>query len=265
MIRLAINGVAGRMGTRILTMSLGDPNFIIAAGLEPATSKLLGTDLGELAKVDKLGVAVSAIPVGAVDVMIDFSSPPGTLAALDWCTQNNTPLVICTTGLAAIHHERISAAASQIAVLRSANMSVGVNVLLRVVAEVAKVLGRDYDCEITETHHRFKADAPSGTALTLLDAILEATNRNRAEHVVYGRQGMTGQRPTGQIGVHALRLGDTVGEHSVSFGSLGETITISHSAHTRDVFAAGALRAAAWMVGKPAGLYSMKDVLFSAR
>lgn len=262
MIRLAINGVAGRMGTKILSLAHNDPRFKVVAGLEPPASKLLGTDLGELARIDKLGVCVSAEPASAVDVMIDFSSPQGTLSALDYCTRHKTPLVICTTGLGALHNERIAAAVKEIAVLRSANMSVGVNVLLRIVTEVAQALGKEYDCEIAETHHRFKADAPSGTALALLDAVLEATHRNRAEHVIYGRQGQTGPRPAGQIAVHALRLGDTVGEHSVSFGSLGETITISHSAHTRDIFATGALRAAAWIAGKPARLYSMKDVLF---
>jgi len=136
-----------------------------------------------------------------------------------------------------------------------------VNLLFKLAAQVAAALGEDYDIEIVEAHHRFKADAPSGTAIALRDAIIQATGRDPDEDVIYGRHGLTGQRPARQIGMHALRLGDTVGEHEIHFGNLGETLVLKHSAHTRDTFVQGALRAAAWLVGKPPGRYSMHDVL----
>jgi len=194
-------------------------------------------------------------------VLIDFSSPAGTAHWLEHCITYRRAIIIGTTGHTPEQLARIEAATSSIPVLKASNMSVGVNLLFKLAAQVAAVLGDDYDVEIVEAHHRFKADAPSGTAITLRDAIIQATGRDPDEDVVYGRHGNTGQRPQRQIGVHALRLGDTVGEHEIHFGNLGETITLKHSAHTRDTFVQGALRAAAWLAGKPAGRYDMHDVL----
>jgi 4-hydroxy-tetrahydrodipicolinate reductase len=192
--------------------------------------------------------------------MIDFSLPEGTLACLGACRTGGVGMVIGTTGLTASMLAALADAASTIPIVHTANYSVGVNVLLQIVGQVAKALGSDYDIEISETHHRFKKDAPSGTALALARAICAALGKDAGEALVYGRGGQAPRKP-GEIGMHALRVGDTVGEHTVHFGCLGETVTIAHSAHTRDTFARGALRAAQWLQGQGPGMYSMKDVL----
>jgi 4-hydroxy-tetrahydrodipicolinate reductase len=169
-------------------------------------------------------------------------------------------MVIGTTGLTESQLAEVADAAGSIPIVQAPNMSVGVNLLFRLAGQVAKALGAEYDVEITETHHRFKKDAPSGTALALARSICDATGRELADVAVHGRSGES-PRKAGEIGMHALRLGDTVGEHRVDFGCLGETVTVMHSAHSRDTFARGALRAAEWVVGRPAGLYTMLDVL----
>jgi 4-hydroxy-tetrahydrodipicolinate reductase len=188
--------------------------------------------------------------------------PGATLHWLTYARSQKKPMVIGTTGHASDQLAAIEQASRDIPILKAPNMSVGVNLLLRVVGQVAKALGPPYDVEIVESHHRFKADAPSGTALALLDAICRATGRNRDKEAIFGRRGQTGQRPAGQIGVHALRLGDVVGQHDIHFCTLGETVTLRHVAHTRDTFVYGALRAAEWIAARPPGLYSMQDVLF---
>lgn len=261
---IALAGAAGRMGRRIIALAREDPSLRILAALEHAESTALGQDAGMLAGIGASGCLVSAELREPVDAMIEFSSVAGTLHWLRVCEEMRMPIVIGTTGHSPEQMQAIRSAASQIAVVKAANMSVGVNVLLRVARMLGQTLDNAYDVEISETHHRFKADAPSGTALALKDAVVEGRAlAGRGESpIVHGRSGHSGQRPSGEIGMHALRLGDTVGEHTVSFGNLGETITIGHSAHTRDTFAGGALRAARWIVGKPAGLYSMQDVLF---
>ena len=197
-------------------------------------------------------------------MLIDFSLPEGTICWLDTCAAKGVPMVIGTTGLTDSQLASVADAAGKIAIVQAANMSVGINVLLKVVAEVAKALGPDYDIELCETHHRFKKDAPSGTAIALVKAICHATGKDYGETVTLGRGGQCPRKP-GEIGMHALRVGDTVGEHTIHFGNLGETITVGHSAHTRDTFAVGALRAAEWVANKPAGLYSMQDVLFGGQ
>jgi 4-hydroxy-tetrahydrodipicolinate reductase len=195
------------------------------------------------------------------DVLIEFTRPAGTMHWLEYCLTCRRAIVIGTTGHNREQLDAIERAAAIIPVLKASNMSVAMNLMFRLVAQVAAALGDDYDIEIVESHHRFKADAPSGTAITLRDCIVKATGRDSDRDVVYGRHGDTGQRPPRQIGMHALRVGDTVGDHEVHFGTLGETLTIRHSAHTRDTFALGALRAAAWLAGKPPGRYDMQDVL----
>lgn len=263
-IRYAMAGAAGRMGRRIIALAAEDARFELAAALEPAGSAALGRDAGELAGIARTGVPVTDTLQGAFDVLIDFSTPAGTAHWLEVCQREGRAMVIGTTGHDAALGKGISQAVARIPVLKSANMSVGVNVLLRVVEQLSEVLDATYDVEIVEAHHRFKIDAPSGTALALRDAVQKGRSvlGGPAPTVVHGRQGQTGQRPTGEIGMHALRMGDTVGEHTVYFGNLGETIHVGHSAHSRDTFAAGALRAAAWLSGRGAGLYDMKDVLF---
>ena len=261
MVRLAIAGAAGKMGLRIFALSQVFKGVEVEAALENAGHPAIGEDVGELAGLGKLGLPVQDRTETEFDVLIDFTRPAGTMHWLDYCMAKQRGIVIGTTGHTPEQNRAIDAAAKTIPVLKASNMSVGMNLLFKLVGQVAAVLGDDYDIEIVEAHHRFKADAPSGTALSLRDSILKATGRDVEKDVIYGRKGDTGQRPPRQIGMHALRVGDTVGEHEVHFGNLGETVRISHSAHTRDTFARGALRAAVWLAGKPAGRYDMMDVL----
>lgn len=261
MTKIAITGSAGRMGRRIAALAIGSEQFDIVAALEAPGQEAVGRDIGDLAGVGTFGVKVTEQLTDAPQVLIDFSSADGTMHWLEVCREHNIAMVIGTTGLTESRLAEVADSASRIAVVQAANMSVGVNLLLKVVGEVALALGEDYDVEITEAHHRFKNDAPSGTAIALAKSVCAATGREYGESAVLGRGGK-GRRRTGEIGMHAIRLGDTVGEHSVHFGCLGETITISHSAHTRETFARGALRAAMWVADKSPGLYSMQDVLF---
>jgi 4-hydroxy-tetrahydrodipicolinate reductase len=251
-IRLAINGAAGRMGQRLIDLAGQDSRFKIVCAIENPGHALVGKSVGPVKCTDKL--------TGDVDVVIDFSLPEGTQAILPAAVEARAAMVIGTTGLALVQ-KQIDEAAKNIPVVQAANYSVGVNALLKLVAEAARILGDAYDIEIVEAHHRFKKDAPSGTALALAKSICQATGKDMAKALRHGRQGEQ-PRAAGEIGMHALRLGDTVGEHAVHFGALGETVTLAHSAHTRDTFALGALRAAAWIAGKPAGTYNMADVLF---
>ena len=263
-INLAIAGAAGRMGRRMIAIAASDPQVAVVAALEAESSNALGSDAGQLAGLDPTGVLVTDRCDVEFDVLVDFSLPEGTTRWLDVCRQAKRPIVIGATGHDDAQLQQIREAAREIALLKAPNMSVGVNVLLRLARQLGGALDAAYDVEITEAHHRFKADAPSGTALALAEAVRQGRQVAASidQPLVFGRHGQTGQRPSGQIGMHSLRLGDTVGEHAVSFGTLGETVTISHSAHSRDTFAAGALRAAKWIVGRPAGLYDMQDVLF---
>jgi len=260
MTKIGITGAAGRMGRRIAALTIESERFDIVSAMEAPGSEGLGRDLGELAGVGAFGVKVTGDLQGSPQVVIDFSLPEGTLHWLDVCRSRGVAMVIGTTGLTESQTAAVADAARTVPIVHAPNMSVGVNVLLKVVAQVARILGADYDIEIAETHHRFKKDAPSGTALALSKAICAATGRDAGEAMIYGRGGQCPRRP-GEIGMHALRLGDTVGEHAVSFGNLGETVTIAHSAHTRDTFVRGALRAAEWVVRQGPGLYTMADVL----
>lgn len=261
-ISLAITGAAGRMGRRIIALAAAERDLRVSVALEAAGCTELGKDAGVLAGVAPLGVPVTASAASPFDVMIDFTTAAATPALLDACQSSSRAIVIGTTGHDAAGRERIAAAARRIPVVHAPNMSVGVNVLLRITRQLAAALDASYDVEITEAHHRFKADAPSGTAIALRDAVL-AGRKDAGDDKATAVFGCPpGLRPAGQVTLHSLRLGDTVGEHSVHFGTLGETVTVSHSAHSRDTFAVGALRAARWIHGKPAGLYSMQDVLF---
>lgn len=264
MIKIAISGVSGRMGRRISALAIESERFDIVAALEGAGHEHLGADAGELAGVGTFGVPVTVEMRGEPEVLIDFSQPEATLQWVGHCRKRDVAMVVGTTGLTESQLSELADAASEIPIVHAANMSMGVNLLLRVAAEVAKALGEDYDVEISETHHRFKKDAPSGTAIALARAICEATGRDYGETATLGRGGKHPRKP-GEIGMHALRLGDTVGEHQVHFGNLGETVTLAHSAHTRDTFVRGALRAARWVAGRKPGLYSMQDVLFGTR
>jgi len=251
------------MGRRIAALALDEPRrFEIVSGVEMPGHEALGADVGVLAGCAACGVAVAEGLQADADVLIDFSTPEGTVAWLAAAGERNIPMVIGTTGLTESQLAAVADAAGRIAIVQAPNFSVGVNLLFQIAGEVAAALGDAYDIEIVEAHHRFKADAPSGTALGLARSICEATGRSAADGLVHGRRGAA-FRQAGEIGMHAIRLGDTVGEHQVHFGCLGETVTLSHSAHTRDTFVRGALRAAEWVVRQPAGLYAMQDVLFA--
>jgi 4-hydroxy-tetrahydrodipicolinate reductase len=261
MTRIAILGASGRMGRRIAALAIESEQFDIVAALESPGHPSIGEDIGQLAGVGAFGVKVSdSLGDASPEVLIDFSLPEGTMAWLEPCRQAGTAMVIGTTGLTESQQASVVDASRSCAIVHAGNYSVGINLLVRLVAEAARVLGGEYDCEIAETHHRFKKDAPSGTAIMLAKSICTATGREYGQAVTLGRGGHC-PRQAGEIGVHALRVGDTVGEHEVHFGNLGETITLAHSAHTRDTFVRGALRAATWLVGKDPGMYEVADVL----
>jgi 4-hydroxy-tetrahydrodipicolinate reductase len=194
-------------------------------------------------------------------MLVEFSVPEASLEHLRLVADAGARAVIGTTGFSAAQREEIAALARRAAILVAPNMSVAVTLAFKVLAIMAKALGDDYDIEITEIHHRFKKDAPSGTAVRMAEVVAEALGRDLDQVGVYGRQGLPGERTGKEIGVMSLRSGDVVGEHTVSFGTLGERLELTHRAHSRDTFARGALRAVRWMVGRPPGLYSMHDVL----
>jgi 4-hydroxy-tetrahydrodipicolinate reductase len=258
---IAINGAAGRMGQRLLHLAREDHEFTVGAALEAPGHPLLGRDAGEACGLGRLGVPLrDELPLEhRFDVVIDFSAPSGTMNALAQCVQRSLPLVVATTGHTTAQREEIESAAHLIAVLMAPNMSVAVCVLYRLVSEAARLLaGQDYDVEIVERHHRFKKDAPSGTALNFARVVQEAMGPYEVRH---GRHGLLGERPRDEIGVHALRVGDNVGEHTIVFGTPGETLELAHKAQSRDCYARGALLAAKYLAGKAAGRYTMDDVL----
>jgi 4-hydroxy-tetrahydrodipicolinate reductase len=260
-IQIGINGAAGRMGQRLVCLSREDPELSLAAALDAPGNPLLGRDIGEICGVGPLGLPLRAeLPLEQrLDVLIDFSAPEGTVGAVKLCVQRGIPLVIATTGHTPAQKAEIEAAAHSIAVLMAPNMSLATNVLFQLVKQAAALLkGKGFDVEIVERHHRFKKDAPSGTALQFARIVQEQMGQTE---VVHGREGMTGERPPQQIGIHALRVGDNVGEHTIVFTTLGETLELIHKAHTRDSYARGALLAAKFLANRPAGRYTMNDVL----
>lgn len=258
---IAMNGACGRMGQRILQLAHEDKTLAIGAALEAAGHPELGRDAGEAAGIGRIGVRVaSTIPVDQrIDVVIDFSLAAGTMAVLPLCIERKIPLVVATTGHTPQQRTEIEAAAHHTAILMAPNMSLAVNVLMKLVGQAANILKKyDFDVEILERHHRYKKDSPSGTALHFARIVQEAMGQTDVRH---GREGLVGERPHHEIGVHAIRLGDNVGEHTIIFSTLGETLELSHRAHARDCYARGALQASKFLANRPAGRYSMNDVL----
>ncbi len=258
---IAINGAAGRMGQRLVHLASEEKNLILAAAIESPTCPHLGLDIGELCGLGPVGVKLrDTVPAtDRIDVLIDFSTPEGTLAVLPACMARRIPVVIATTGHTPAQRAEIDAVAHMTALLHSPNTSLAVNVLFELVRQAAGLFtGRGFDVEIIERHHRFKKDAPSGTALHCASLIQTEMGQMQVRH---GRHGDIGARPPQEIGIHALRVGDNVGEHTVVFSTLGETLEVVHKGHTRDSYARGALQAARFLAGKPAGRYTMKDVL----
>lgn len=260
-IRIAIHGAAGRMGQRLVALAADDAELQVAAALEQPEHERFGVDAGVVAGVGEIGVPLANELLEAVDVAIDFSVPQGTAAMIDTCLTRQIPLVVATTGLDAATQERIREAAQQIPLLWAPNMSPAVNLAIRLSEMAARALAEHpsgTDVEIIERHHRFKEDAPSGTALKFGEVI--AGVMGQTDHV-HGRSGRPGQRPHAEIGYHSLRTGDHPGEHTIVFGLLGETLEIAVRATNRDCYAHGALAAAKFLAAKPAGLYTMNDVL----
>jgi 4-hydroxy-tetrahydrodipicolinate reductase len=261
---VVVAGAAGRMGSRIVACLAEAPDFRLVAALEAAAHPAVGRDAGEVAGVGTRGIPIggdAAALITAGRLLIEFSIPDATLAHLRLVADTGARAVIGTTGLTPPQREEIAGLARRAAILLAPNMSVAVTLAYSVLATMARTLGDEYDIEIVETHHRFKKDAPSGTALRMAEVIAEAVGRDLGAVAVYGRQGHPGERPPREIGIMSLRSGDVVGEHTVSFGTLGERLELTHRAHSRDTFARGALRAARWLAGRPPGLYSMQDVL----
>lgn len=264
MTRIAVAGAAGRMGSRIVALSREYPELKLAGAFEKKGHDAVGKDIGLVAGTGEIGVQLSDSLeniIDSVDVIIDFTIPSSTKENARLTSKKGKAMVIGTTGFSKDDLKEIESSIKSMPCVMASNMSTGVNLLLRVLHDVARVLGDEYDIEIIEAHHRLKKDAPSGTALKMAQVIADSTNRSLDEVAVYTRKGLIGERTRKEIGIQTIRAGDIVGEHTVIFGGLGERIEITHKASSRDTFARGALRAALWISGKPAGLYDMQDVL----
>ena len=264
MVRAAIAGIAGRMGSRIAQLIRESDGIELAGGFEQPQHPKVGCEIAEIIGGARTGIQVSGgmdDVLGHADVVIDFTLAAASLEHLKLASSAGKPMVIGSTGFSADQLAQARELATRVPCVIAPNMSMGVNVLFKVVADVARLLGEGYDIEIVEAHHRFKKDAPSGTALKLAQVAAEAVQRNLDEVGVYARHGLIGERTAKEIGVQTLRAGDIVGEHTVMFCSLGERIELTHRAHSRDNFARGAIRAALWITRQPPGLYDMQHVL----
>ncbi len=259
---VAITGAAGRMGQRLCALTEQTEGLALVEAIDltghgqPATPGIPG-----IPGTPGSNVVITDAYSGAADVLIDFTLPQATEANIARCVETDTAIVLGTTGLTDAHQAMLDDAAKTIGVIQATNFSLVVNVLNKLAARAAQLLGDEYDIEITETHHRFKKDAPSGTALTLARHICDATDRNFDRDVVLGRAGDDAERKPREIAVQALRLGDVVGEHTVHYATLGERMELKHIGTSRDSYAIGAVRAAGWLSAQPAGRYAMADVL----
>jgi 4-hydroxy-tetrahydrodipicolinate reductase len=266
MIKAVVTGAAGRMGSRIINVLSTSEGIQLSGAIERKGHDLIGQD----------ACGPAGIPAGAIltmfsddlaaalktgEVLIDFTFPETSLEHIKTCAELGKPLVIGSTGFSKEQLDVVKQQVTNIPCVLSPNMSIGVNLCFKVLAEIARTIGEDYDMEIVETHHRMKKDAPSGTAVKMAQVMAAAVDRNLDEVGVYARKGMIGERTKKEIGIQTVRAGDIVGEHTVLFAGKGERIEITHRAHSRDTFAAGAVRAAKWVVGKKPGLYDMQDVL----
>lgn len=262
--RIAIVGAAGRMGKTLIEACAESEDVELTVATERQGSSLVGADAGELAGIGKNTIEI-VDNLGAAnndfDVLIDFTRPEPCMQHLEWCLANNKQMVIGTTGFTEDEKKNISSAAEKIPIVFAPNMSVGVNLTLKLLEMAAEVLGDTVDIEIIEAHHRHKVDAPSGTALRMGEVVADTLGRDLSECAVYGREGNTGERDRKTIGFETIRAGDIVGEHTVMFADIGERIEVTHKASSRMTFAKGAVRAAAWLKNKDSGLYDMQDVL----
>jgi 4-hydroxy-tetrahydrodipicolinate reductase len=264
MVNVIVAGAAGRMGTRIINVISQTDGVKLAGAFEHPDSPLLGQDAGLAAGIGAVGIKIAnsindVIEKG--DVIIDFTSPKATLENIKASSAKGLSIVIGTTGMTGALQEEVESIARGMRCVISPNMSVGVNVMLRVAAMMAEMLGDDYDLEVLEAHHKLKKDAPSGTAMAIARTLARATGRDLDKVAVYERKGITGERTKEEIGIQTLRAGDITGDHTIMFGGIGERLELIHRAHNRDCLARGAVRAAKWVVKQPLGLYNMQDVL----
>jgi len=262
--RIAIHGAAGRMGRAVIQAALATQGIKLVAAIDRKDNAELGEDVASVVGQAPIGVSVGYVIDPAAEpfeVLVDFTQPEATLSALDLCRSHKKAMVIGTTGFTPAQREMIEAVAKDIPICTAANFSIGVNVVLSLLGDAARLLGEPYDVEIVEAHHRHKTDAPSGTALAMGEEVAQALGRNLRDCAVYGREGQTGARARQTIGFATVRGGDVIGDHTVMFLGEGERVEISHKATSRLNFAQGALRAAAWVAGRKPGLYSMQDVL----
>ncbi|CAD5373150.1 dihydrodipicolinate reductase [Rubrivivax sp. A210] len=263
MLKIAIAGASGRMGHMLIEAVLASGDCTLAGALDIAGSPALGQDAGAFAG-RATGITITSDlrqGLAGADVLIDFTRPEGTLAHLAVCRELGVRAVIGTTGFTPAQKAELAAHGQHLALVWAPNMSVGVNVMLRLLDQAARALGEGYDIEVVEVHHKHKVDAPSGTALAMGEAVARARGVSLDTHGVFARHGHTGERPAGAIGFATLRGGDIVGEHTVMFAGTGERIEISHKSGSRANYAEGSLRAARFLAGRAPGAYGMGDVL----
>ena len=264
MINVGVIGAGGRMGRMLIEAVQDNPQTTLTAAIERQGSSLVGADAGEVAAVGHLNVQIVGdlrSVINDIDVLIDFSLPDATEQNMQVCAANNVAMVIGTTGFNAQQEQVLEKASEKVAIVYAGNYSTGVNLSLKLLGMAAKAFGKDADVEVIEAHHKHKIDAPSGTAYMMAEAVAQARGQNLKDVAVYGREGQTGAREAGSIGIHAIRGGEIIGDHTVMFIADGEVVEITHRARARMTFAAGAVRAATWIVQQSAGQYNMQDVL----
>lgn len=263
-INIGVIGAGGRMGRMLIEAVNDNSKTTLNAAIERQGSSLVGADAGEVAAIGRLDVQIVddlKSVVQDIDVLIDFSLPDATEQNLQICAEHNVAMVIGTTGFNEQQEQVLAKASEKVAIVYAGNYSTGVNLSLKLLGMAAKAFGNDADVEIIEAHHKHKIDAPSGTAYMMAEAVAEARGQNLKDVAIYGREGQTGEREAGTIGIHAIRGGEIIGDHTVMFIADGEVVEITHRARARMTFAAGAVRAATWVIEQPTGQYDMQDVL----
>ncbi|MCG3841966.1 4-hydroxy-tetrahydrodipicolinate reductase [Psychrobacter sp. Ps1] len=263
-INVGVIGAGGRMGRMLIEAVQNNPQTALKAAIERQGSSLVGADAGEVAAIGHLNVQIVddlVAVINDIDVLIDFSLPDATEKNMQVCAEHNVAMVIGTTGFNEQQERVLAKASEKITIVYAGNYSTGVNLSLKLLGMAAKAFGNDADVEIIEAHHKHKIDAPSGTAYMMAEAVAEARGQNLKDVAIYGREGQTGERESGTIGIHAVRGGEIVGDHTVMFIADGEVVEITHRARARMTFAAGAVRAATWVVEQEVGQYNMQDVL----
>ena len=264
MIKVGVIGAGGRMGRMLIEAIQENAQTMLNAAIEREGSSLVGADAGEVAAIERLDVQIVDDLVSVIkdiEVLIDFSLPDATEQNMQICAEHNVAMVIGTTGFNEQQEKVLQEASKKIAIVYAGNYSTGVNLSLKLLEMAAKAFGTDADVEIIEAHHKHKIDAPSGTAFMMAEAVAEARGQNLKDVAIYGREGQTGEREKGSIGIHAIRGGEIIGDHTVMFIADGEVVEITHRARARMTFAAGAVRAATWVIQQEVGQYNMQDVL----